>query len=340
MKKTTMRKKISEEQRKKEGKIHALYGKLFGCNLSGEALSRVIYNMRLSFTRSQLEEFATRSYTKVPKIKSAIWGERYPKTIEQIGGTKHYFFKAKDFRREMNWLSVQISLEAKKISDYVHKRDEVERLILLGQLSQAESALENILKDFGYSVWYYEMKFLILARQDKEDKIWKLETEINEKKNQTSYFAYLIYSLAKRSMKNNSAFNYDAELDSQIERSRTSFLKDQCDFFHLFLNFYRNYAEKDVTAAISMVSPFIICLIAAFFRKIAINKKEKISFFISKMLIILLSLIFLFFIQNSFYNIYLYNNNYTLVFAPYRRSFREIPFGDIWNSKIYNFLKR
>ena len=255
MKKTTMRKKISEEQRKKEGKIHALYGKLFGCNLSGEALSRVIYNMRLSFTRSQLEEFATRSYTKVPKIKSAIWGERYPKSIEQIGGTKHYFFKAKDFRREMNWLSVQISLEAKKISDYVHKRDEVERLILLGQLSQAESALENILKDFGYSVWYYEMKFLILARQDKEDKIWKLETEINEKKNQTSYFAYLIYSLAKRSMKNNSAFNYDAELDSQIERSRTSFLKDQCDFFHLFLNFYRNYAEKDVTAAISMVSP-------------------------------------------------------------------------------------
>ena len=249
------RKKISEQQRKKEGRIHALYGKLYGGNLSGEALSRVIYHMRLSLSRTQLREFAISPYVKIPKVSKAIWGERYPKTIEKLGGVGHHFFKAEDFRKEVNWFSVLISLEAKKISDYIRRRDEIERLILLGQLSNAELVLDGVLKEFGYSVWYYEMKFLILARQDKEDQIWRLETEINEKKDQTSYFAYLIYSLAKRSMKNFSAFNYDAELDSQIERSRTSFLKDQCDFFHLFLNFYKNYADKDATAAISMVSP-------------------------------------------------------------------------------------
>lgn len=249
------RKKISEEQRKNEGKIHALYSKLYGCDLTGEALSRIIYHMRLSLSRAQLEKFATSSYTKIPRVSKAIWGECYPKSIEKLSGTGHHFFKSDDFRREINWLNVLISLESKKISEYVQQRDEVERLILLGQLLQADLVLDKIVKEFGYSAWYYEMKFIILARQDKEDKIWKLETEINEKKNQTSYFAYLIYSLAKRSMKNFSAFNFDAELDSQIERSRTTFLKDQCDFFHLFLNFYKNYANKDATAAISMVSP-------------------------------------------------------------------------------------
>ena len=252
---TAKRKKISQEQRKKEGRIHALYGKLYGCNLSGESLSRVIYHMRLSLSRIQLKEFTTSSYAKIPKVSKAIWGECYPKTIEKLGGARHYFFKAEDFRKEMNWFYVLVSLESKMISKYIQRRDEIEKLILLGQLSRAEFVLDETLKEFGYSAWYYEMKFLILARQDKEDKIWRLETEINEKKNQTSYFAYLIYSLAKRSMKNCSAFNYDAELDSQIERSRTSFLKDQCDFFHLFLNFYKNYADKDATAAISMVSP-------------------------------------------------------------------------------------
>ena len=104
------RKKISEQQRKKEGRIHALYGKLYGGNLSGEALSRVIYHMRLSLSRTQLKEFTTSSYAKIPKVSKAIWGECYPKTIEKLGGARHYFFKAEDFRKEMNWFCVLVCI--------------------------------------------------------------------------------------------------------------------------------------------------------------------------------------------------------------------------------------
>ena len=57
-------------------------------------------------------------------------------------------------------------------------------------------------------------------------------------------------------------------------------------FCIVFRNTQKNLMKNCIVSfLISMVSPFIICLIAAFFRKIAINKKEKISFFISKMLI-------------------------------------------------------
>lgn len=249
------RKKISEEQRKKNGHQHALYALLYQGTLAKENLSRVIFNMRNAFSSSQIEEFAMSPYAKINKVSRAIWGERYPNSLEKLGDKDHYFFKAEDFRKEINWLSVQIKLESVKLSKYVQRRDEIEKLILLGNLLQAEVLLDEVKKDFGYSAWYYEMRFLILSRLDKEDTIWKLQTEINDKKNQTSYFAYLIYNLAKRSMRSFSAFNYDAELDSQIERSRTTFLRDQCDFFHLFLNFYRNYSRKDATAAVSMVAP-------------------------------------------------------------------------------------
>lgn len=247
--------KISEEQRKNKGYSHALFAQLYNGKHKDEGLSRILFAMRNHLSQVQMGKLINSPYAKISRVHDIIWGECYPTSVEKIGGKGHYFYKAEDFRKEINWLCLLVKHEAYKLVKYVAKRDEVEKLILLGKLEQAESILESVRKDFGYSVWYYEMRFLILSRQEKEDAIWRLETEINEKKNQSSYFAYLIYSLAKRSMKSFSAYNYDAELDAQIERSRTAFHKDQCDFFHLFLNFYKNYALKDTTAPISMVSP-------------------------------------------------------------------------------------
>lgn len=251
----TKKKRISKEQKKKKGLSHALYAQLYSGKYTNKGLSKILYEMRNQLSFKELDEIVYSPYAKIHRIHDVIWGECYPKSVDKIGGKEHYFYKAENFRKEICWLSILVKHESEKLSSYVIKRDEIEKLILLGKFEQAECLLESVREELGYSVWYYEMRFLILSKQGKENEIWRLETVINEKTNQTSFFAYLIYSLAKRSMKSLSAYNYDAELDSQIERSRTTFHKDQCDFFHLFLNFYRNYSIKDLTAAICMVSP-------------------------------------------------------------------------------------
>ena len=88
------------------------------------------------------------------RFRKQIWGNIFPKTVEELGGANHFYFKAEKVDSEINWVMAQVLLNKESIRVFVKKRDTVFNNILLGNYEIAEKELESVRKEFGFSVWY------------------------------------------------------------------------------------------------------------------------------------------------------------------------------------------
>ena len=135
-------------------------------------------------------------------------------------------------------------------------RDAVERHILLGEYDAANEILDESLRKIGYTVWYYEMKFVIYGYQDNLTAVLTLLSNVNkEKKNdKCGIISELLNSLANRSLRNSSAIEYDNTLISRYKRNRNDFQNDRYNYFLFRLNFYQHYDIDDLSVTLVMES--------------------------------------------------------------------------------------
>lgn len=187
-----------------------------------------------------------RKYDK--NVDFYFFGTQWPLNSEELGKCLDFFYYPDSMENEIKWLLYQIKRNKHKLSQFVDYRDQVENLILLGDYDKANQMLERVYKDLGESLWYYEMKLIILNQQERHGDVYSLITQINQsqKELKTGYVPLLLHYLNKRSVLDVPAYDFDMILQNRMKRNVTDFQKDRQHYFLFKLNMYKSLdsAEK------------------------------------------------------------------------------------------------
>lgn len=102
-----------------------------------------------------------------------------------------------------------------------------EHLFLHGRYSEALNILENVRKELGVSIWYYESKLLLYEYSNRTDDKFLLLSDINEKQGEThaGFVTSILHFISYRTARNLSAYKYDLDLQNCFQRNRTVFKK-------------------------------------------------------------------------------------------------------------------
>lgn len=158
---------------------------------------------------------------------------------------------------EVRWVALQVLRKRKEIIKFISYRDQIEKLILLGQTTEALELLEDGKQKLGYSMWYYEMKLSVYGLMGDSEQMIRLVSEVNQihKEDKRGYVSLLLHFLYKRSMENISALDFDMELESIFKRNSKTYLKDRDNYFLFRLNFYCNSSIKELASMLLLNLP-------------------------------------------------------------------------------------
>lgn len=191
-------------------------------------------------------------------LHNVIWGNLVAKNIEELGtGLNRYLlFKPKSIDVEINWVLQSLKKHREILRQFVILRDKVENNILLGEYAKAELFLEESLKSFGYTVWYYEMRLTIAGLQDNLSKGIGIVSDFNtiHRELKFSLVPLILSDLLFRSQRSVAAYEYDAILNSRYKKNRTEFQNDRYSYFLFRLNYYQNYNISDLSVMLIMES--------------------------------------------------------------------------------------
>ena len=184
-------------------------------------------------------------FSVAPFMERIVWGNSCPKVEGELGnGDNCFFFKPKSLECEISWTILGLRRYKKELSEFVALRDQVERFILLGDYHEAIQLLEEIVKRFGYSVWYYEMRLTISGYQGRVDECYSLLSKVNEaykKANHLDIVPILVQNLGNRSL-SKTPLRYDNMLVSHFKRNQEH--GSRLDYYLFRLNYYQ-YHDLD-----------------------------------------------------------------------------------------------
>ena len=257
--------------------------------LSAKSIAKTMNSFKNELDYCQLSENLPIIFSIHPKLKGLIWGELFPHELSNLGTSNHYYFRAQSEQSEMEWVLVQLVKNRKKIESFVTLRDRVYEYILLGDYQRAESALDDIRQDLGLSVWYYEMQILILSLLDREIDIYPLLEQANRAaeqstvKGKTAFVPFLLHFLYLRTSENTAA-NFDYELERQSKRNRNEFQSDRFNYYKHRLNYYATLDEVEIVSPLIYEAPnalvdryvTLMSVLRAFFIKNA-DKRNYVS---------------------------------------------------------------
>ena len=192
----------------------------------------------------------------VPFARGPVWGNTCPKEVAQLGnGENCYFFEPKSLEREVSWCILGLKPYAAKLHDFVVLRNQVERHILLGNYSEAKELLEQSIKLFGYSVWYYEMRLTIAGSQHNIEEGIAILTNVNEiyrKEEGLGIVPILLQHIYNRSF-TNTPLRYDNMVVSTFKRNRDK--GNRFDYYLFRLNYYQ-YADLENLSEVVNIEQF------------------------------------------------------------------------------------
>lgn len=228
--------------------------------LSPKSIATTMNTFKNGLDYSQLADNLPNIFSINSRLKGLIWGELFPNDLTKLGTSNHYYFRAADEQKEMEWVLVQIAKNRKKIESFITLRDKMYRYILLGDYTNAEVVLEDVNKDLGLSVWYYEMRILILSLSGRETDIYPILEHVNRVaeqstvKGKTGFVPFLIHFLFLRTSESTAA-NFDYELERQSKRNRNSFQSDRFNYYKHRLNYYATMEEVEVVSPLIYEAP-------------------------------------------------------------------------------------
>lgn len=188
-----------------------------------------------------------------PITERAVWGNSCPKEIAALGnGDNSYYFKPKSLENEVSWSIFGLRRFRKQIRDFVILRDQIEKHILLGDYDDACQLLEQSVKLFGYSVWYYEMRLTISGIQGRVDECYNMYSQVNEEyKNadRLHIVPILIQNLGNRSL-SKTPLRYDNMVVSTFKRNQDK--GSRLDYYLFRLNYYQYYDLDCLSEVVEM----------------------------------------------------------------------------------------
>lgn len=184
----------------------------------------------------------------VKPFKFTFYGNPLPKTIEELGKSDT-LYKPESVENEIKWLLLSIRKFSKQLSLFVILKKEFENNFLLGDYSKAESVLESVLNETGYSLWYIEAKFLLLEYQNKPEEQKEFLSEINQA-NKNGMIGTIAHFLSFRTERNLSAYKYDSDISFIFKVNKNTSENDTREYYLFRLNFYENYIKSNYSAIV------------------------------------------------------------------------------------------
>lgn len=99
----------------------------------GEELCRIKNSPFAEAALPALEELIHR----IPKFEELLYGHSFPKEEKDLGYCPSRFFKPKSLFFEVRWVALQVLRSRKNIIKFISYRDQIEKLVLLGQTTNA-----------------------------------------------------------------------------------------------------------------------------------------------------------------------------------------------------------
>jgi hypothetical protein len=226
-------------------------------NLYHNAISKVLYSKdkkhALHFFKNALDYkilclLADGVSFSVKPLQFTLYGNALPKKIEELG-VSDSLYKPESVENEIKWMLLSIRKYAKELSLFIILKNEFEKYFLLSDYEKAESILELVLNETGYSLWYIEAKFLLLEYQNKSEDQKVFLSDINEA-NKKGMLGTLAKFLSFRTERNLSAYKYDNDINSIFRINKNKFETDTREYYLFRLNFYENYIKQDYSAIV------------------------------------------------------------------------------------------
>ena len=221
-------------------------------NIYHSELGRILSSRKRAFainqTKNLLEfndlcEVSETLSKSIKPLNFTFFGNPFPETLEEFGKGE-MLFRPLTLENEFKWTFISIRKFSKQISIFLILKKDFEKLFLLGDYINAESKLNTILKEFGYSIWYIEAKFLLYEYQDRSEEQKEFLSEINTL-NKNLFVGTLAHFLSFRTEKNLSAYKYDYDIKALFSRSKKDDERDVRQYYSFRLNYYENYNLDD-----------------------------------------------------------------------------------------------
>ena len=188
-----------------------------------------------------------------PVTKTVVWGNLFPKKQIELGnGDNCFFFKPESLEREISWTIFGLKPFTIQLTEFIKLRDDIERLILLGNYSIASDLLEQCKSKLGYSVWYYEMRLTIDGAQQNIENAISLLSDVNEiyqDGKALGIVPILLQNLYNRSF-SNTPLRYDNLVRSTFKRNRD--FSNRLDYYLFRLNYYQYTDLSNLSEIVEM----------------------------------------------------------------------------------------
>lgn len=218
-----------------------------------ENIARLTWKLKNKGNHAEVCEAFRTLFRTAPFYERVVWGNSCPDKMADLGnGDNSLFFEPESLEREVSWVVMGLRPFREKLVKFIALRDEVERHILLGNYNDANQLLEESIKQFGYSIWYYEMRLTIYGCQDRIEDSFSLLTSVNEaykEANRKDIVPIILQDLCNRSI-SRSPLQYDNLLVSHFKRNRTN--GNRFDYYLFRLNYYQYYDLDNLSEMIEM----------------------------------------------------------------------------------------
>lgn len=236
-----------------EAKSYQVISTFLAQKTNKENIARLACQLKNNGNYAETNEAFRSLFRSAPFMERVVWGNLCPTEIADLGnGDNSYFFEPESLEREFSWVLMGLRPYKKQLVSYVELRDQVERHILLGNYHEANQLLQDSVKLFGYSVWYYEMRLTIAGYQDRIEDSFSMLTTVNEaykKADRMDFVPIILQDLCNRSI-SRSPLQFDNLLLSHFKRNRTD--GNRFDYFLFRLNYYQYYNLENLSEMIEM----------------------------------------------------------------------------------------
>ena len=218
-----------------------------------ENIARLTWQLKNKGNHAEVSEAFRTLFRMTPFYEGVVWGNSCPQEVAALGnGDNTFFFEPESLDHEVSWAVLGLRPFKKNLARFVSCRDQVERHIMLGNYADAYQLLNDSIRQFGYSIWYYEMRLTIAGFQDRIEDSFSLLTTVNEaykKADRMDIVPIILQDLCNRSI-SRSPLQYDNLLVSHFKRNRTD--GNRFDYYLFRLNYYQYYNLENLSEMIEM----------------------------------------------------------------------------------------
>lgn len=193
-------------------------------------------NVSVSSVKLYLDELL-----KIPYFsKNDLLKTPFPKTVEKLA-KDNYFRSSGNFEKELLWNSYFLKYLSEELTDFISIRDNFNRELLLGNLSDSRKILEVIEKKFGVSYWLLENKIFLFEVMDGIEKHKEFVNSIIKADHINNFLQYILSYVSIKMEENVTAEKYNLRISEVLQDLRTEGLpEDVVDYLKFKLYFKDN----------------------------------------------------------------------------------------------------